>query len=219
MSAKMRPILPVPTIARADYACRLTVKVESCQPDKREVEVLCANGGAVDVARQRHQERGGVFSDGVGGIGRNAHDRKPGFVCRLEIDVVVAGAPHGENLDATLHKPLDHGTVDFGIHERACRVASVGERQSRRRQPRLEILDLVPPVVLPLERLLVIRLRVEKRNLLHFHNTQPFFSVDCVYYTIIGRGNMLDCVYYTIIGRGNMLARQHIVRICFLRQH
>ena len=46
-------------LARADYACRLAVKVESRQPDKREVEVLCANGGAVDVARQRHQERGG----------------------------------------------------------------------------------------------------------------------------------------------------------------
>ena len=112
-------------LARADYACRLAVKVESCQPDKREVEVLCANGGAVDVARQRHQERGGVFSDGVWRVRRNAHDRKPVLVCRLEIDVVVARASHGENLDAALHKPLDHGTVDLGVHERACRVASV----------------------------------------------------------------------------------------------
>ena len=154
-------------LARADYACRLAVKVESCQPDKREVEVLCANGGAVDVARQRHQERGGVFSDGVGGIGGNAHDRKPGFVRRLEVDVIVSGAAHGENLDAALHKPFDHGTVNLGVHERTYRVASFGERQSRRRQPRLEVADVVPSVVLPLERLLVIRLGVEKRYLLH----------------------------------------------------
>ena len=79
----------------------------------------------------------------------------------------VASAAHGENLDATLHKPLDHGTVYLGIHERACRVASVGERQRRRRQTSLKILDIVPPVVQPVERLLVIRLGVEKRYLLH----------------------------------------------------
>ena len=154
-------------LARAYDASRLAVQVESGQPGEREVEVARPRRRLVDVAVERKEQRGGVLRDGIRRVGRDAHDREARLERRIEVDVVVARAPHREHLDAARDESLHDGAVDLGVHERARRVAALGERKRRRREPRLEILDLVAPAVELVERLAVVGLRVEKCDLFH----------------------------------------------------
>ena len=79
-------------LAGTDDARRLAVHVEPHQAVQREIPVARAPVGTVDFAVERQHQRHGMFRDGMGRIGRNAHDGDAVFGRGLQVYVVEAGA-------------------------------------------------------------------------------------------------------------------------------
>ena len=154
-------------LAGPDDAGRLAVEVEAGEAGEREVVVARAGRGTVDVPDQREQERGGVLGNGVGGIGGDAHDRQAGIPRRLEIDVVVAGAAHGQDPDPARDEPLDHRPVDLGVDERAGGIRPVRQGEGGGGEARLEVADVVAAGVGAVEGVPVVGFGVEKGERLH----------------------------------------------------
>ena len=121
----------------------------------------------MDVADEGEEKGRCVFGDGVGGVGRDADDGEPGIPGGAEIDVVVARAAHGENLDASRDEAFDDCAVDFGVHEGAGGIGPVCKREGRGGEARFEVADVVAAVVEAVERFAVVGLGVEKGEFFH----------------------------------------------------
>ncbi|BCI87272.1 hypothetical protein NIIDMKKI_24780 [Mycobacterium kansasii] len=81
--------------ARADDAGALAVEVGAHKTVEREVPLPDADVGAVCLAVEGEQQRGGVFGDGLGRVRRHVHYADPQAARGFDVNVVVTGATHG----------------------------------------------------------------------------------------------------------------------------
>ncbi len=109
-------------LARADDARRLAVHVEAQQAVQGEVAVARAPRGAVDFAVEREHQRHGVLRHGVGRVGGHANHRDAALGGGLQVDVVVARAAQGQQLDAVCGHQADDFGVGRVVHEDADHV-------------------------------------------------------------------------------------------------
>ena len=114
------------------------MEVEPQQVVQREVVVPHPVVGAVDLAVEGEDEGHGVLGDGVGRVARDPHHRHAERGGGREVDVVEAGRPQRDQLDADRAQALERGGAEVVVDEGAHRTVPLGERDGRRRQPRLE---------------------------------------------------------------------------------
>ena len=81
----------------------------------------------MDFAVQREQQPQRVFGDGVGGVLGDADDGDAEVAGRLHVDVVVAGAAHGDESDAVGVESGHHVGVEVVIDEGADSVEALAE--------------------------------------------------------------------------------------------
>jgi hypothetical protein len=132
-----------PDLARADDADRATAQVEAEQAVEREVALAHPVEGPVRAAVQRQDQRDGVLGDGVRRIRRHAGDGDAQPFGRRQVDMVEAGRAQRDHARPALGQRLQHLGVELIVDEGADGGEAAGERRRLRRQPRLEVHELV----------------------------------------------------------------------------
>ena len=161
-------------LAGAHHADGFSVEIKSCQPVQGEIEFPGAVIGLMDPPDGGEQQRDGMLSYRIRGIGRNMHDMdlpegSP------EIHVVVAGRAQRDQTDTVFIKPVDHSRVYGVIHENTNGIAALRQVHGILVQFGFQVLetDIVQAAVLFKGRF-VICLCVEKS---HFDHAGSSFSI------------------------------------------
>ena len=109
-------------LARADDAGRLAMHVETQQAVQGEVALARTPCGTMYLAVEREHQGYGIFGHGVGRVGGYAHHGDTTLGGGLQVDVVVARAAQGQQLDAVCGHQADDFGVGRVVHEDADHV-------------------------------------------------------------------------------------------------
>lgn len=112
--------------ARADDAGALAVEVGAHKTVEREVPLPDADVGAVCLAVEGEQQRGGVFGDGLGRVRRHVHYADPQAARGFDVNVVVTGATHGNEAYPRIAQCLDNCGVQPIVHKGADDISAGG---------------------------------------------------------------------------------------------
>ena len=159
-------------LAGADDARRLAVHVEPHQAVQREIPVARAPVGTVDFAVERQHQRHGMFRDGMGRIGRNAHDGDAVFGRGLQVYVVEAGATQCDQFHAHRGQLAYRAGVGRVVDEDADRVGPLRQQGVVAVQVAAVVIELEPAGRIgAVERLAVVGLGSEE---CYFHKCTFF---------------------------------------------
>lgn len=108
--------------AGADDAGGFAAEVESHEPVEGEIELADAVVGAMDFAVEGEEECDGVFCNGVRGVIWDTGDEDAELACGFDVEVIEAGAAHGDVADAGLGEDLEGFAVCVVVDEDASDV-------------------------------------------------------------------------------------------------
>ena len=128
-------------LAGPDDADGFAAQVGADEPVDRKVVFTHPVVGPVQRTVQRHVHGQRILGDRIGRVARHADDDQLAVGGR-QVDVVVAGAAHGDHLNLLFGEHLDGFRPDIVVYEGADHVVAGGHAGRGRIQPRFEIGEL-----------------------------------------------------------------------------